>query len=243
MMTAMLAAAMLLAHSDPSHAADTATLRRFDQALLDAQGTGSRVVWMRYMSPDSVYVDENGIIMSRDAFLKQLAPLPRNVSGSIRMTSYHVSYHGTAALVIHTDDERELYHGQRFRTEYITTETWYAEGGAWKLALTHVYVVDKTPAAIGLPTARLEEYAGCYRAASDLHYRIGMTDGRLTGGVTGRKAHPLLAELADVFFVAGQPRVRMIFQRDRAGRISGYLSRREGDDIVWRREANDACPP
>jgi ketosteroid isomerase-like protein len=241
MIAAMLVTAILSAASASSRASDTA-LRTIDQALLDAQGSGDRAVWMRAMTPDSVYVDENGIIMSRDAFLEQLKPLPQHVSGIIHITSYRVSHHGNVALVIHTDDERELYHGQRLHADYITTETWYDEAGTWKLALTHVYAVNKVPQAAALPAESLEEYVGCYRAASDLHYRIQLVGGRLTGGVTGRPSHPLLAEVPGVFFVPGQPRIRMIFQRDGNGHITGYVSRREGDDLIWKRDASGVCP-
>ncbi len=106
------------------------------------------------MTPDSMYVDENGVIMSREDFLKQLEPLPHNTSGSIHITKYHVSYHDNVALVVHTDDERELYHGQRLHTDYIITETWYDESGSWKLALTHVYAVNHAPPAVQLPAAQ-----------------------------------------------------------------------------------------
>ena len=39
----------------------------------------------------------------------------------------------------------------------------------------------------------------------------------------------------DVFFEAGAPRTRRIFQYDAAGRVSGFVDRREARDIVWRR--------
>jgi hypothetical protein len=38
-----------------------------------------------------------------------------------------------------------------------------------------------------------------------------------------------------VFFVPGEPRLRYLFQRDAAGRITGFLQRRESWDLVWKR--------
>jgi hypothetical protein len=38
-----------------------------------------------------------------------------------------------------------------------------------------------------------------------------------------------------VFFIKGDPRIRKIFQRDRSGRITGFVERRESWDIVWDR--------
>jgi hypothetical protein len=43
------------------------------------------------------------------------------------------------------------------------------------------------------------------------------------------------AELRDVFFIAGQPRIRKIFQRDANGKIIGFVERRESWDLVWKK--------
>jgi hypothetical protein len=44
-------------------------------------------------------------------------------------------------------------------------------------------------------------------------------------------------ELRDLFFVPGQPRTRRIFTRDAAGRVDGFVDRREGEDVRWRRSS------
>ena len=49
-----------------------ALLRAKDQALLDAIAPGDRKVWDEALSADAVYVDENGVIMDRTEFLKEL---------------------------------------------------------------------------------------------------------------------------------------------------------------------------
>jgi hypothetical protein len=45
----------------------------------------------------------------------------------------------------------------------------------------------------------------------------------------------LLAETPDILFVPGQPRIKRIFLRDAKGRITAFIDRREGEDIVWNR--------
>jgi hypothetical protein len=57
----------------------------------------------------------------------------------------------------------------------------------------------------------------------------------LTGSVNGGKPFALQEELKDLLFVAGQPRVRRVVQRDASGHIVAILSRREGHDIVLKR--------
>jgi hypothetical protein len=40
----------------------------------------------------------------------------------------------------------------------------------------------------------------------------------------------------DVLFIPGQPRTRKIFQRDADGKVTGFLDRRGGEDLVFRLE-------
>ena len=212
-------------------------LRAKDQALLDAIAPGDRKVWAEALAPDAVYVDENGVIMSRTEYLKQLDPLPAGASGSLRIASYSAHIAGDLATVIHTDDEEENYHGQMLHAQYLMTETWRRDAGSWKLYMVHVWAVLKDPPAFELPAAMLAEYAGRYSGGDDLVYVVQWDGKQLTGGRPGRPPSSLKVEIRDVLFVSGQPRVRKIFQRDKDGKIMGFVDRREGEDLVWHREA------
>jgi hypothetical protein len=206
------------------------------QALLDAYAPGDRKVWDDALALDAVYVDENGTIMNRDQFLKQLEPLPAGASGSIQIRSYSVHFSGALATVVHTDDEQENYHGQTLFARYLTTETWRSESGEWTLHLIHVYAELKDPPAISLPPEVLKQYAGRYSGGNDLVYVVEWTGKQLMGGRQGGTMKPLLAEVRDVLFIAGQPRTRKIFQRDAEGNITGFVDRREARDLVWHRD-------
>jgi ketosteroid isomerase-like protein len=212
-------------------------LRSKDQALLDAIAPGDRKLWDEAMAADAVYVDENGVVMDRAAFLKQLEPLPAGASGSLRIASYAAHVAGDLATVIHTDDEQENYHGQMLSARYLMTETWHRESGEWKLVMVHAYAILKDPPAVSLPEKDLQEYVGRYSGGSDLMYTIQWDGKQLIGGRAGRATTPLQVETRDVLFVAGQPRTRKIFQRDPNGKITGFVDRREGEDLVWRRDA------
>ena len=213
----------------------TDLLRAKDRALLDAVTNGDRKVWDAALASDAVYVDENGAIMHRAEFLEQIAPLPPAISGKLVIASYSAQIDGDVALVIHTDDEEETFHGQVLHAQYLTTETWRREGSDWKLHLAHTYAVLKDPPAISLPAAQMQEYAGRYSGAPDLAYIIKWDGKQLTGGREGRELKPLQVEVRDVLFAPGQPRIRKIFQRDASGKISQFVDRRESWDLVWRR--------
>jgi ketosteroid isomerase-like protein len=211
-------------------------LRAKDQALLDAIAPGDRKVWEQALAADAVYVDESGAIMDRAEYLKQLQPLPAGASGEIKISSYSARIDGDLATVIHTDDETEIYHGQKLLAQYLTTETWRRDSGEWKLYMVHTYAVLKDPPAITLPAAEVQEYAGRYSAAPDLVYVIRWDGKQLTAGREGGSMKPLEVEVRDVLFVPGQPRIRKIFQRDANGKITGFVDRRESWDLVWRRQ-------
>ena len=67
------------------------------------------------------------------------------------------------------------------------------------------------------------------------HASVRCGDGDLAVERTGRPVVIYRPETADVFFSPGQPRTRRIFQRDSSGAVTGFVDRREGHDIVWRK--------
>jgi hypothetical protein len=212
----------------------TQLLRTKDQALLDAIAPGNVKVWDDTLTAGAVYVDENGVIMDRAAFLKQLTPLPAGASGTLVIASYQASQYGDVATVIHTDDETENYHGQTLKARYLTTETWQKISNDWKLLLIHTYAILQDPPAEKLSEKELDAYVGRY-TAGDLVYVLHRDGDRLMGQREGGSPAEWNAELRDVFFIAGQPRIRRIFQRDANGNIIGFVDRRESWDLVWKK--------
>jgi len=231
-----LVLAVTLQAASPTPDQTTALLRAKDEALLDAIAPGDRKVWEDALATDAVYVDENGVILNRTDFLKQLQPLPAGASGNLRITYYEAHIAGDVGTVIHNDDEQENYHGQTLHARYLTTETWRRDDGEWRLYLVHVYAVPKDPPAIKLPPKELEQYA-----APDLVYIIRFDGQRLVGGHPGSTMKPLDVEVRDVLFVPGQPRIRKIFQRDAKGNITGFVDRRESWDLVWKKDSSHAA--
>jgi Domain of unknown function (DUF4440) len=214
----------------------TQVLRAKDQALLDAIAPGNVKVWDEALAEGAVYVDENGVIMDRAAFLKQLTPLPAGASGTLVIASYQATAHDDVATVIHTDDETENYHGQTLKARYLTTETWQKAGTDWKLLQIHTYAILQDPPSQKLSEKELDGYAGRYTAGG-LVYVLRRDGDRLMGQREGGSPVEWNAEVRDVFFIAGQPRIRRIFQRDANGKITGFVDRRESWDLVWKKSS------
>lgn len=91
------------------------------------------------------------------------------------------------------------------------------------------------PPSILIPSAALDEYVGTYEVAPKLAYEITRQGEALFGGRSSRTPTALKAEMTDLFFSPSNLRVRKIFLRDRAGKITGFADRREGMDVIWTR--------
>jgi hypothetical protein len=100
----------------------------------------------------------------------------------------------------------------------------------------HAYAMLKDPPAISLPPEALKKYVGRHSGGNDLVYLVEWNGRQLMGGRQGGTMKPLLVEVRDVLFIAGQPRIRKIFQRDAVGNIIGFVDRREARDLVWHRD-------
>jgi hypothetical protein len=216
-------------------ASSAAILTTQTQELLDAVTRGDRSVWERYLDPDVVYVSEAGETENKQALLAELTPLPAGISGKLTVAEIAVRLFGDTAVVVHTDDEREVYFGHALDARYLSTATWRFGAAGWRLVAQQVYATLRDPRAIALPPAQLDEYAGSYRLTDTITYTIRREGDGLVGQRDGRPPQALRVEVRDVLFVPGQPRSRKVFFRDADGRVDRFADRREARDVLWVR--------
>ncbi|HWA89534.1 MAG TPA: nuclear transport factor 2 family protein [Rhizomicrobium sp.] len=215
---------------------DSAILKAKMQALMDAVGSGDAKVWETTLDKRFAMIDEAGEVSDYAASVAQIAPLPKGISGNIEVAEWKINFFGDTAVETHLDDEHEDFHGQKLHALYRVTGTWQRQSGDWKLIGMQTIALRQDPPAVALSDAMTDSYVGRYRAAQDYVIEISKHDGRLYGATNGAKAVEIKPELADVLFTPGQPRSRKIFQRDAQGHVTGFLSRREERDVVFRRE-------
>lgn len=232
---ACLAALALAASATPALASDQDEMQAIVQTLMSAVASGDIAPWKRYLDDSFVYVTEGDEIQTKAQLLKGLGPLPKGVTGSIRITQYRATVFGDLAVATHVDEESEHIYGQDLHPRYLTTDTWRRTPDGWRLVMQHVKVVLDEPPAQALPPALLDDYAGAY-GAEGLSIRVKRDGDHLVAEHDGRPPQLWKAEARDVFFVPGRPRERRVFQRDATGRITGYADRREGHDIVMTRQ-------
>ena len=132
-------------------------------------------------------------------------------------------------------NETEGYFGQTIDCRYLSTNVWHRTAAGWRLIAAHVGALREDPPAITLARQRLDEYVGEYELTPDVRYTIRRDGDALFGQRTGRSEEKLEAEVSDLFFVPGKPRLRKVFQRGVTGAITGFVERREAWDVSWKR--------
>lgn len=212
-------------------------LRRIVQELLDAVAPGNVAVWQRYLHERVIHVDENGTVRTKTELLAEFSPLPPGLVGRIAVDRFNIQTHGDIAVVAYELQEHLDYHGQILRSRFRASDTWLRTAEGWRLLAEQVSAVLKDPPSVKLTQQQLCEYNGSYAMTAQITATIRCTQDGLTVERSDRKPAQYLAEIADLFFVPGQPRTRRIFVRDAQGKVVGFVDRREGEDVRWSRKS------
>jgi hypothetical protein len=211
-------------------------LRKIVQEMLDAVAPGNAGVWRRYLHERVLRVDENGSVQTRDDLLEEFSPLPPGLVGRMSVDTFRIVTHGDVAVIAYETQEHLDYHGQILRSRFRVSDTWLKTEQGWQLLAEQVAAVLKDPPSVKLTQQQLCEYNGSYSLTAEITATIECTRDGFTSERTGRPPAQYLAEVPDVFFVAGQPRTRRIFVRDAQGKVAGFVDRREGEDVRWTRK-------
>jgi uncharacterized protein DUF4440 len=211
-------------------------LRKITQEMLDAVAPGNADVWRRYLDERVLRVDENGTVQTKEELLKEFTPLPPGLVGQARIDTFKVETHGDIAVVAFVIQEHLDYHGQILGSRFRVSDTWLKTAQGWRLLAEQVAAELKDPPSVKLTQRQLCEYDGTYALTAEIATTLKCTQDGFTAERSGRPPTQYLAEVPDVFFVAGQPRTRRIFVRDAQGNVVGFVDRREGEDIRWTRK-------
>ena len=192
-------------------------------------------MWERYLDPKVSVTTEDGEVKTKREMVDYTKPLPKYISGDIRIVEFAATVHGSVAVTRHVDDEHETFRGHRLHCQYRSTDTWIETPAGWRLIGSAGLALRTDPPAISLAPATLDEYVGTYTLAPKVTYEIRRDGNVLLGQETGRKADTLKVEAPDVLFVPGSPRYRKVFRRDASGHVVDLAERREAWDLVWTR--------
>lgn len=207
------------------------------QQLMNAL-PGNAAVWQRYLSESAVYVSEAGEVTAKMELLKEFAPFPPDITGSIEVRNPRVTELGTVAIVVFDAHEKQTVFDQHIEVDYRGTQTWRRERGRWRLLAAEAVVLARDPPALPIDLARLRDFAGTYELSGDRRYRVELRGEILLGGREGGELVPLIAVGDNVFADAGSNLgILRIFVRRRDGTVDRMVQRRKFADLIWARVA------
>ena len=214
----------------------SALLKTQTQAFSEAGQKGDVATIDRYLDPDVVFTNETGAIATKKDLVEGTTPTPAGAPmRRIEVTNWALRRQGDVATATFIDEVTQQFQGQTLVLRFQSTETWAKRAGGWKMIASHTMNVQRPPAAITLSPAELDAYVGVYQL--DPTYMVKITRGSdgLEASANGGAAVPLKVEVKDVLFTPQAPNVRRIFQRDATGQVLGYISRRDGSDLVLKK--------
>jgi ketosteroid isomerase-like protein len=224
---------------EPADPALTALLLEQTQAFSDAGQAGDTATMARYLDDSVVFMNETGeIVTKRDMVGGDPSPPHKPIDRSIKTTEFVAHRQGPdLATATFVDVLTQDFHGQTLVYSFRSTETWARRADGWKMVASQTMYLPHDPAALSLPAAELDAYAGTYEV--DPSYKVVIRRDGEALSVSTNGAQPVVwkVEARDVLFTPGTANVRRIFQRDASGRITGYISRRDGTDLVLKKVA------
>ncbi len=233
-MRALALAAFAVLLSSPALADDHVLITTQMQEMSDAIASGDVAVWDKYIDASVIYAEEDDSYKGKANLLKEIVPLPKGLSGEIKIDLLSYYEDGDTAVALFRQNETEHYFGLTIFAKYLTNTTWKKRADGWKLIAGQVLAEKTDPPAIALPPGQLAQYVGTYKLKDSASiYRLTLENGILIGTRDSRKPATWNAEASDVFFIKGDPRIRKIFQHDASGKITGFVERRESWDVVW----------
>ena len=233
-MKTLVVVTILAALATPALADDHVIITNYEQQLSDAIMNGTPAVWDMYLDPDVIYAEEDDTYKGKDGMVSEVRPLPKGLGGEIKveLLSYHEN--GDTAVALFRQHEIERYYGQTIHASYLLSTVWKKRADGWKQIEGQVLAEKTDPPSIALRANDLRKFVGTYRLKdSQPTYTLALIDGKLMGSRRGKVSSEWNAETRDVFFIAGDPRIRKIFQYDANGRVTAFVDRRESWDIVW----------
>jgi ketosteroid isomerase-like protein len=213
----------------------SALLKRQTQAFSEAGQAGDTATLGKFLDPDVVFMNETGEIVTKADMTKSDGAAPRKPTDrSIEVTDWVLRRQGggQTATATFVDVLTQHFHGQTLVYRFRSTETWAKRADGWKMIASQTMNVQQEPPAVRLSAEDLDTYVGVYQADQDFKVIIARSAEGLTTSTSGGPPVAIKAELRDVFFLPGIPNMRRIFKRDAKGQVTGYVSRRDGVDIV-----------
>jgi len=207
-------------------------LVRRSQELFDAVAPGNQEPFKKYFADDAMFFDEKGRSMDKAALVKDIQPMPKGYSGTIKLVRPKSHVEGSVAILSYDLDETETIFGQNMTARYHETDTWMRRGGKWQIVAGQVLRYYEDPAPGKADASKFPPYIGTYRLGPERTMTITTEHGHLYATRNGRPREELVPEASDIFFRKGVEG-RKLFGTGDDGKVITLIDRRNNEDVVW----------
>jgi ketosteroid isomerase-like protein len=208
-------------------------LVRRSQELFDSVAPGNADPFKKYFAEDAMFFDEKGRSMDKTALVKDIQPMPKGYSGTIKLVRPKSHIEGDVAILSYDLDETETIFGQNMTARYHETDTWMRRGGKWQIVAGQVLRYYEDPAEGKGDAGKYQSYVGTYELAPGSQAAVSLEDGKLFLQRGANKAE-LIPEAAEIFFRKGVEG-RRLFHTGPGGYVDAMIDRRNNEDVVWRK--------
>ena len=209
-------------------------LVRRTQELFDAVASGDPAPFKKYFAEDAMFFDEKGRDMDKTALVKDIQPLPKGYSGSIKIVRPKSHIEGNVAILSYDLDEVEVVFGQKLTARYHETDTWMRRQEKWQIVAAQVLRYYEDPAPGTADASKFAAYAGTYQLGPERTMTVTAEDGHLYSQRNNRPREELIPEASDIFFRKGVEG-RTLFGHGADGKVATLIDRRNNEDIVWKK--------
>jgi hypothetical protein len=154
---------------------------------------------------------------------------------TITTTDWGCMVHGNVAVTSFVDVVEQGPEGRRQQSKYRSVETWLKEGAVWKMIGSETLAIPEDPASVNLDEKTLDEYVGSYEATPDVRFTFARKGGDLVASLNGGTDTVQKAQAHDIVFSSGHGTTPKVFQRDKAGKITGFIYLRGKNSLAFRR--------
>jgi len=209
-------------------------LVRRTQELFDSIVPGNPEPFKKYFADDAMFFDEKGRNMDKAALVKDIQPMPKGYSGTIKLVRPKSHIEGDVAILSYDLDETETIFGQNLTACYHETDTWMRRGGKWQIVAGQVLRYYEDPAPGKPDPSKFPSYVGTYRLGPERTMTVTAENGHLYATRNGRPREELIPEASDIFFRKGVEG-RILFGHNDDGNVITLIDRRNNEDVVWTR--------
>lgn len=237
-MRLLLSAALLTGLiTSPSHAEDVSSLLHgLTQTFSDAGQQGKGSVMAQYLDDDVIFFNEDGSKATK-ADMSQNGPPAPGVNRTITTTDWNCKVYGNTAVTSFVDVVEVGPAGQRQEFKYRSVETWLKKKGSWKMIGSETLTLREDPPAVALDQRTLEQYVGTYEAFPGADMTFTRQGDRLLASLNGGAAVAQQAQARDILFSPGRSATPKVFQRDDAGRITGFVYLSGNHSLTFKRKS------